>query len=363
VHLPNLRRLSDAFKLVAIADVSLGVAEGLARRHAPARPYTDWSQMLAREELDAVVVCTPHATHREITLAALSRGVHVFVEKPLCISPDDAEAICARRAETGLVVQVGYMKRFHPGYEALLDALPPAVDGLRLVDVVTYDPWMSREPFVRWSEMVRANDVAPALVEDGRQSEREQVARAVGRADTATVRAYSYTFLACLVHDVNLVHGALDRLGVAGALEPRTAADWADGEAASFTVGLPGGATWHCAWLLLPGQLEFRETASLYFADGVHQVTFPAPYDVAAPVEHRVGGAADAERSLVARELVGDAYVAELLHFRDCVVDGAECRTPPEQARRDIELLRDLFLARATAPTASPGRPAGTDAR
>jgi hypothetical protein len=60
---------------------------------------------------------------------------------------------------------------------------------------------------------------------------------------------------------------------------------------------------------------------------------------------------------------VGDAYVAELLHFRDCVVDGAECRTPPEQARRDIELLRDLFLARATAPTASPGRPVGTDAR
>jgi predicted dehydrogenase len=320
VHLPNLARLADAFEVVAIADVSRHVAEGLADRHPPARAYVDWEAMLDAERLDAVVVCSPHATHAEVVLAALDRGLHVLVEKPLCIDPADAAAICRRRDETGLVVQVGYMKRHDGAYEGFLDALPTSADGLRLIDVVTYDPWMAREPFVPWSRMVHADDVPPAVAEAGRRAEADQVGRAVGSSDPAAVRAYSYTFLACLVHDVNLVHGALDRLGVTGAIEPLGASDWAGGDAASFTARLPGGPTWHCAWLLLRGLMDFRERASLYFEDGVHELVLGAPYQHA-----------------------GDSYVAELLHFHACVVDGVACRTPPEQALRDIELLRDLY--------------------
>jgi predicted dehydrogenase len=338
VHLPNLARCSDAFELTAIADVSRRVAEGLAARYAPARGYTDWRAMLDGERLDAVVVCSPHATHAEVTLAALDLGLHVLVEKPLCIAPDDAAAICRRREEAGLVVQVGYMKRYDPAYQAFLDALPVG-DALRFVDVVTYDPWMAREPFVPWSSMIHGDDVPRAVIEAGAGDEAEQVARAVGSDDPATVRAYSYTFLACLVHDVNLVHGALDRLGV-GEAEPRSAAHWADGDAASFTARLPGGATWHCAWLLLRGLDEFRERAALYFENAIHELEMPAPYWPDAPRVHRVTGAEPTGHT-------GDAYLAELRHFHACVVDGTPCRTPPDQAARDIELLRGLFLARA----------------
>jgi predicted dehydrogenase len=344
VHLPNLARLTDAFELVAIADVSRRVAAGLARRHAPARAYTDWATMLDDEQLEALVVCSPHSTHAEIVLAALHRGLHVLVEKPLCIAPDDAATICRRRDETGLVVQVGYMKRYDAGYEAFLCALPASAEGLRLVDVVTYDPWMAREPFVPWSDMLSADDVPRAVAEAGRRAEAEQVQRAVGRSDPAAVRAYSYTFLACLVHDVNLVHGALDRLGMRGAVQPLAAAAWADGEAASFTARLPGGATWHCAWLLLRGLMDFRERAALYFADAIHELELPVPYWPAAERVHRVTGVRDGEHAVARREHAGDAYLAELRHFHACVVDAIACRTPPEQALRDIELLRDLFM-------------------
>jgi predicted dehydrogenase len=344
IHLPNLARLADEFELVAIADVSARVADGLAAQYAPARAYTDWRTLLGDERLDAVVVCSPHATHAEVALAALDRGVHVLVEKPLCIAPDDAAAICRRRDETGLVVQVGYMKRYDPAYEAFLDALPPSADALRFVDVVTYDPWMAREPFVPWSRMVRGDDVSEPVLTAARAAEAEQVGRAVGADDPATVRAYSYTFLACLVHDVNLVHGALDRLGV-GDVEPLAAAHWAGGDAASFAARLPGGATWHCAWLLLRGLEDFRERAALYFEDAIHELEMPAPYWPDAPRVHRVTGAA-------ATEHTGDAYVAELHHFHACVVDAIACRTPPEQAARDIALLRDLYR-RAEPPASS----------
>jgi predicted dehydrogenase len=336
VHLPNLARCSDAFELVAIADVSPRVAEGLAARYAPARAHLEWRALLDDERLDAVVVCSPHATHAEVTLAALDRGLHVLVEKPLCIAPEDAAAICRRRDETGLVVQVGYMKRYDVAYEAFLDALPATGAGLRFVDVVTYDPWMAREPFVPWSSMLRGDDAPAAVVEAGRAAEAEQVERAVGSAEPETVRAYSYTFLACLVHDVNLVHGALERVGV-DAVEPVSATHRAGGDAASFTARLANGATWHCAWLLLRGLDEFRERAALYFEDAVHELEMPAPYWPDAPRIHRVTGAHPTEHT-------GDAYVAELRHFHSCVVDGIACRTPAEQATRDIALLRDLYV-------------------
>jgi predicted dehydrogenase len=338
IHLPNLARCSDAFELVAIADVSRRVAEGLAAQYG-ARAHTDWRALLEAEPLDAVVVCSPHATHAEVTLAALDRGLHVLVEKPLCIAPDDAAAICRRRDETGLVVQVGYMKRYDPAYEAFLAALPASGDGLRFVDVVTYDPWMAREPFVPWSRMIRGDDVPDAAIAAGRAAEAEQVGRAVGADDPTAVRAYSYTFLACLIHDVNLVHGALDRLGLA-AVQPVGAGHWAGGDAASFAARLPNGATWQCAWLLLRGLEDFRERATLYFVDALHELEMPAPYWPDAPRVHRVTGAP-------AMEHTGDAYIAELRHFHACVLDGVACRTPPEQAARDIELLRELYVRAA----------------
>jgi Oxidoreductase family, NAD-binding Rossmann fold len=340
IHLPNLARCADAFEIVAIADVSRRVADGLAARYAPARAYTEWRAMLDDEHLDAIVVCSPHATHAEVALAALDRGLHVLVEKPLCIAPEDAAAICRRRDETSLVVQVGYMKRYDAAYEPFLDALPPSADGLRLVDVVTYDPWMAREPFVPWSRMIRGDDVPQAVLAAARGAEAEQVERAVGSADPAVVRAYSYTFLACLVHDVNLVHGALERLGI-GDVEPLSAAHWAGGDAASFTARLPSGAVWQCAWLLLRGLEDFRERAAFYFAESIHELEMPVPYWPDAPRVHRISGKRD-------DEYTGDAYVGELRHFHACVVDGIACRTPADQGARDLALLRDLF--RLTTP-------------
>lgn len=158
------------------------------------------------------------------------------------------------------------------------------------------------------------------------------------------------------------MHGALDRLGTPGNVEPVGARHWADGDAASFTARLSGGGTWQSAFLMPRGLMDVRERASLYFADAVHELELPAPYWPDAPRVHRVSGVRDGEHALTVAEHAGDSYVAELRHFHACVVDGVACRTPPEQALRDIELLRDLYAtttrsaARAASPSAGPAR-------
>jgi predicted dehydrogenase len=73
--------------------------------------YTDWREMLDCAVLDAVAVCTPNNAHVEPALAALERGLHVFVEKPLALASEDAQRMIATAAQAERVLTVGYNAR------------------------------------------------------------------------------------------------------------------------------------------------------------------------------------------------------------------------------------------------------------
>ena len=120
-HLPYLAALRDRFTLAALAEPSATVREALGARYGIPGLHADYRALLDAGELDAVVVCSPAGTHAEVVLAALDAGLHVFVEKPMCITLADADAIIAARDRAGKVVQVGTMKRYDPAVEAMLD--------------------------------------------------------------------------------------------------------------------------------------------------------------------------------------------------------------------------------------------------
>jgi predicted dehydrogenase len=348
VHLPALAELADLFDLRAVADPSERVRASLSARYGPIRAHADWRDVIEDESLAAVAICSPPATHAEMTLAALDAGLHVFVEKPLSITMGDSEAICERTAERGLVTQVGYMKRFDRGYELLLDRLPADGTGLRFVDVVTYDPWMARPPFIT-VDLVRADDIPKGESRRVAQAERDQVEAAIGSADEDAVRAFGTTYLAALIHDVNLVHGVLEHLRLKTPGVALASRHWAEGNAVNAIIDIEGFAAWQSAWLLLPGVMEFRESASFFFEDEIHRLDLPAPYLQHLPSRYSATLSENGQRQRVDRVRRGDGFIRAWRHFHDCVVAGATCRTPPEQARDDIALLTDLFIARTTA--------------
>ena len=100
-----------------------------------------------------MVIASPDALHREQILAAFAKGLHVFCEKPLCYGVDDIDDVIAARDKAGKVLQVGYMKRFDPSYEAALKLLPGTAKTLRYISVEVNDPdaW----PFVRHYALAR----------------------------------------------------------------------------------------------------------------------------------------------------------------------------------------------------------------
>lgn len=83
------------------------------------RAYTDWREMLDRENLDAVLVCTPHDLHTEPTLAALERGLHVLLEKPMALDSHEARLITEAAERANRVLLVGYNSRGDGGWRTV----------------------------------------------------------------------------------------------------------------------------------------------------------------------------------------------------------------------------------------------------
>ena len=174
VHLPQLAALDSRFDVAAIAEPDEAVRARVAARHGIGIACRDHRELIARGAADALLVCSPDLTHAAIVLDALAAGLHVLVEKPLCLTLEDADRIVAERDRTGLVVQVGYMKRYDPAYEALQGDVADDPPELLHVASVTYDPGLAAE-------------FGPA-----------------GAVDRP-----ADPFLGALVHDVNAVHGLL----------------------------------------------------------------------------------------------------------------------------------------------------------
>jgi predicted dehydrogenase len=342
-HLPYLSALRDRFTLTALAEPSTTVREALGARYGITRLHADYRAMLDEGGLDAVVVCSPAGTHAEIVLGALDAGLHVFVEKPMCITLADADAIVAARDRAGKVVQVGTMKRHDPAVEAMLEALPGSTAELRYASVVVNDAEF--EPFFEPGEIVRGDDVPAELIEATRRQEADQVEQSVGSRDPDVVRAFSESFLGSLVHDLNVVHGALERLGEPLPAQVVAGDWWNDGRAVYGALRLSNGARVDLAWIQLLDTFEYRETIQFMFAEELHSLEFPSPWLKQYPTVYRRSHRGDRAVAAEVFTAYDESFSRELRHFHDCVVDGAVCRTPPEGARLDIDVLTQMFLA------------------
>jgi predicted dehydrogenase len=105
-HLPSMAA-NARIDLVAVCDPDPSRAAAAALAFDVPQEYSDIEELLARAEVDAVVIATPHTTHFELASAALRAGVHVLVEKPLTTTAADAWELVRLAAERDLVLSVG----------------------------------------------------------------------------------------------------------------------------------------------------------------------------------------------------------------------------------------------------------------
>ena len=119
-HAESYKNMPDA-EVVALADLIPGKAEKFAKQYGfeNARLYPDHKSMLENEELDAVSVCTYNMTHAECTIDALKAGVNVLLEKPMCVTTEEAVEIMRAEKESGKILSVGFQPRMDPNMQMI----------------------------------------------------------------------------------------------------------------------------------------------------------------------------------------------------------------------------------------------------
>jgi len=112
-HLPSIVRLPDV-EVVAFCDLIVEKAQKSADEYgAPgALVCTDYRDVIARQDIDVVHVCTPNSSHAEISIAAMKAGKHVMCEKPMAKTAAEARAMLDASKETGKLLTIGYQNRF-----------------------------------------------------------------------------------------------------------------------------------------------------------------------------------------------------------------------------------------------------------
>jgi predicted dehydrogenase len=141
-HVAAIDKL-DGVDVVAICDLDEARARALSDRAAI---YADWRELIVREAPDAVFVCTPPLAHREVAVAALEQGMHVYLEKPIARGLGDARAIVDAAAGSTSVCAVGYQWRGVEVLDDLREALAGQEIGLQIG--ISFGPTKSRPWFL-----------------------------------------------------------------------------------------------------------------------------------------------------------------------------------------------------------------------
>jgi predicted dehydrogenase len=111
----------DDFNIVGLVDRGSKSSERLAKEVGNPDTFSSYEEALRVTKPDAVSICTYPGTHAEYSIKALEAGAHVFVEKPIAETVEDAEAVVAAAEKAGKKVVVGYILRHHPGWKKFIN--------------------------------------------------------------------------------------------------------------------------------------------------------------------------------------------------------------------------------------------------
>jgi predicted dehydrogenase len=319
-----------------VCDISPGLLKRVGERYRVDRRFTDPVELVRSGGLDCVLVLNSDEYHAECTVAALDAGLDVLVEKPMCLSPREAQEIIAARDRSGRTVMVAYMRRFAPAFTAALQRLPGLgpIRYARVHDVIG----QNRLIIDQTSQVDRPDDIPQELV-DARWARRAALVReAIGEQPEEI--GWTYGLLCGLgSHDLSAMRELIGRpLGVSAARM------WGGG---GYVVALLdyGGfmVTYETG---VDDQLRFDAHIEVYGASGTLKVQYDTPYVRHFPttleVEQTVG---DSYERTVIRPHLKDPYTHELEYFHDCVTTGRTPKTTPEDYVQDMELFVEIIRA------------------
>ena len=336
IHLPVLTALADRYEIVAVCDLSPTLLAAIGDRYRVPNRHADAAELVARPDLDAVLVLSNHEYHAEQAIAALAQGKHVLVEKPMCLNHAEAAAIIAARDAAGKHVMVGYMRRFAPAFLQAVEYVRalPRINYARVRDIIG----QNRLYIEQTSQVLRPADLPPAVITGRAERAERLITAAIGEVGPARREAYAL-LLGLSSHDLSAMRELLGApTAVLGANIWNggrfiTATFAYDGYCASFETGVDQ-------------QRRFDAHLEVYGDTVTYRVQYDSPYIRHLPTTLHISETVGAEqRETMIRPTFTDPYTLELEHFHAVVTGTATPKTTPEDFVADLDLIAAIMGA------------------
>jgi predicted dehydrogenase len=336
IHLPNLQAQADLFEVAAICDISQELLDAMGERYnvPTEHRYTDYHDLARVSDLDAVLIMNSDEYHSDTALAAMQHGKHVLIEKPMCLTRQEARAIIRIRDEAGVQVMVGYMRRYAP-------AFVEAVKHIRTLEKINYarvrDIIGQNDQFVaQSSNVLRPSDIPAEAAQDRAARASRLVKEAIGDAPPQLVGTYR---LLCGLssHDLSAMRELLGMpTGVVAAQQ------WGNFLTAlfayeNFTVSFETG---------IDHNRRFDAHIQVYGETKEIRVQYDTPYIRQLPTRLFINETQDeAYEERVIRPTFIDAFTLELLHFHKVVTLNVPPKTTAEDFLHDLDLFEMIINA------------------
>lgn len=136
-----IKEISDVVPpagIVAVCDFDIKKVTAASRAFSIPKTYTDYNEMFENEKLDGCIICTPDFTHKEITLAALNKDMHVLCEKPMALTLKDCLEMEKNATVREKYITLGFVLRYNRFYETMKGLLNQGHIG-KLIQVIAMD--------------------------------------------------------------------------------------------------------------------------------------------------------------------------------------------------------------------------------
>ena len=335
-HLPNLTALRDEFEVTVVCDKSPGAAEYAAQAFHIPNHVTDYRELL-ESDVDAVLLC--HTDPKtKVAVAAFNAGKHVFIEKPMCFSLQEADAIISAYRESGKVGQTGYMKVHDPAFEVAKREVDQ-MDDIRFVQANHLH--CGNDLHLRNFRITRFDDLPPDAMREASEDRDAALRDAIGDAPDAARAAFS-TLSGSGIHDL---YGFRIMLGVPTNVVSTEL--WNGGRAINTILEYPNGVRLVYTWAAIPGLWDFKETLEVYGDTKRVIVKYPTGFSrgiLSTVTVHEI----DADGTTVLKEPAIEwesAFSREIRHFHASITEGIPNRTSVADARNDIGLIINIVRA------------------
>lgn len=334
LHLPSLHQLPEKFTVTALCDVSQTVLDGVGDHWGVARRYLDYQELVAQADVDVVLVANPNAYHADVTLAAIYAGKHALVEKPMCMTFREADAIIAARQSADVIVQVGYMRRYAPAFVRACQLVKEmsSVRLARVHDVLGHNALM----IAPTSRVIRGNDIPETTLAEAKSAQERLITEAIGDAPDALRRAYGL-LLSLGSHDISAMR---EMLGMPQKILYAAQRQHGMYLSAAFDYG---GFICHYE-TGIDNIARFDASLEVYGANQVVRVDYDTPYIRNLPI--RLAVTRTEERGVITENVHpgwGDPFVSEWEALHQHIHDHTLPKTSPEDFRHDLELFGNMI--------------------